>query len=669
MAGRTRPPLARCRSLVPLALVARRLRRRRAARHARARRVPRRRRSTTSSSRCSSSPAVVFVLVQGGVLFLAWRFRKRKDDDDSLPPQVHGNIKLEIGWTILPALAARGRRRRVGAHPPRPRRDAPEDAMQVTVVGQQWWWEYQLRRRRRRRGRHRHRQRPGDPRRRADRARHHSRATSSTRSGSPRSTARRTPCPGATHPLTIEADEPGVFRGQCTEFCGLSHAYMRMRVVALSEADYEAWAGEPARGRGGARPASWPRQGMELFRTTCSRCHLVTGPGGNEDVREEDGIEGAALVAGAAPNLTHFASRGVFAGAIFDLWVDQRRQRRGRRRRDRRGAATSPTSRRGCATRRPRSRWPRTRQRGMPDLDLTEEQIDALVAYLRDAGVAAAWRSSNDPPTPWRCRPAAPCRAQRPRRVRPAAGQDGVALVGQHRRPQEDRHHVRRLGAVLPRHRRHRGPGRSASQLAAPGQKLLSADLYNQVFTMHGITMIFLVVMPLGAAFMNYLIPLQIGARDVAFPRLNALSFWTFLVGGIFLNTSWFLGGGADGGWFAYAPNTGVVFSPEPRHGLLRHRPADHRHRLARRCRQPGRHRAQPAGAGHDAHEDAGVHLDEPRHPGPAGVRHAGHLGGAVPAHLRPAVRRQLLQRAAAAPTRCCGSTCSGSSAIPRSTS
>jgi cytochrome c oxidase subunit 1 len=104
------------------------------------------------------------------------------------------------------------------------------------------------------------------------------------------------------------------------------------------------------------------------------------------------------------------------------------------------------------------------------------------------------------------------------------------------------------------------------SQLAAPGQKLLSADLYNQVFTMHGITMIFLAIMPMGAAFMNYLIPLQIGARDVAFPRLNALSFWTFLCGGIFLNTSWMLGGGADGGWFGYAPNSGVIFSPS--HGM-----------------------------------------------------------------------------------------------------
>jgi cytochrome c oxidase subunit 1 len=104
------------------------------------------------------------------------------------------------------------------------------------------------------------------------------------------------------------------------------------------------------------------------------------------------------------------------------------------------------------------------------------------------------------------------------------------------------------------------------AQLAAPGQELYSADLYNQLFTMHGVTMIFLVVIPLGAAFMNYLMPLQIGARDVAFPRVNALSFWVFLFGGLFLNTSWFLGGGADGGWFAYAPNTGVTFSPG--HGM-----------------------------------------------------------------------------------------------------
>ena len=103
-------------------------------------------------------------------------------------------------------------------------------------------------------------------------------------------------------------------------------------------------------------------------------------------------------------------------------------------------------------------------------------------------------------------------------------------------------------------------------QLATPNGKLLSADLYNQVYTMHGTTMVFLVVMPIGAAFMNYLLPLQVGARDVAFPRLNALSFWVFLFGGVVLNSSWLLGGGADGGWFNYAPNNGVIFSPT--HGI-----------------------------------------------------------------------------------------------------
>ena len=99
-------------------------------------------------------------------------------------------------------------------------------------------------------------------------------------------------------------------------------------------------------------------------------------------------------------------------------------------------------------------------------------------------------------------------------------------------------------------------------QLAGPEGTVLSADKYNQMFTMHATTMIFLFVMPMAAAFANYLIPLQVGARDVAFPRLNALSFWIFIFGGVFLNTSWFLGGGADGGWFMYAPNSDTPFSP-----------------------------------------------------------------------------------------------------------
>jgi len=93
-------------------------------------------------------------------------------------------------------------------------------------------------------------------------------------------------------------------------------------------------------------------------------------------------------------------------------------------------------------------------------------------------------------------------------------------------------------------------------QLAQPSQNILSPSVYNEIFTMHGITMVFLVVMPLSAAFINYLVPLMIGARDVAFPRMNAFSYWAFLFGGLFIYSSWFLGGAPDGGWFGYAPNS-----------------------------------------------------------------------------------------------------------------
>src|SRR4051812_49218823 len=96
-------------------------------------------------------------------------------------------------------------------------------------------------------------------------------------------------------------------------------------------------------------------------------------------------------------------------------------------------------------------------------------------------------------------------------------------------------------------------------QLAQPNGTILSATQYNELFTMHGTTMIFLVVMPMSSAFMNYLVPLQIGARDVAFPRLNAFSYWVFLLGGVFLYSSFILGGAPNGGWFGYAPNTSIV--------------------------------------------------------------------------------------------------------------
>jgi cytochrome c oxidase subunit 1 len=100
--------------------------------------------------------------------------------------------------------------------------------------------------------------------------------------------------------------------------------------------------------------------------------------------------------------------------------------------------------------------------------------------------------------------------------------------------------------------------------LGTPENTFLSAETYNQLFTMHGTTMIFLAIMPLSAMFFNYLIPLQIGARDVAFPRLNAFSYWVFLFGGLFLNSSFLFGAAPDGGWFGYANQTSKQFSPGP---------------------------------------------------------------------------------------------------------
>ena len=316
---------------------------------------------------------LVFVIVQGGVLFLAWRYRRRKDDDGSLPDQVHGNTKLELAWTILPAILLAG----VGGASVLTILDLaekPKDAMEVTVIGQQWWWEYRYD---------------------VDHdgtddiitandlvipAGQKVALTITSRDvihsfWIPALNGKRDAVPGREHPLTIEADEPGVFRGQCTEFCGLSHGYMRMRVVALDKAAYADWSANQLEGAQDPTTAL-ALDGQEVFRNTCSQCHRVRGPGGNDEQ-----FKGAALVAGAAPDLTHLASRGVFAGGIFDLWID----------RDENdevdiaelGGQFNVADLKAWL-RDPPGRKPMYPQggRGMPNLKLSEVQIDALVAYL-----------------------------------------------------------------------------------------------------------------------------------------------------------------------------------------------------------------------------------------------------------------------------------------------
>ncbi len=93
-------------------------------------------------------------------------------------------------------------------------------------------------------------------------------------------------------------------------------------------------------------------------------------------------------------------------------------------------------------------------------------------------------------------------------------------------------------------------------QLAEPNNSLISPEAYNQIFTMHGTTMVFLVVVPMLIGFMTYLSPLMIGTRDMAFPRLNALSFWLLVFGGLLLYYSFIAGGAPNAGWFSYAPLT-----------------------------------------------------------------------------------------------------------------
>jgi cytochrome c oxidase subunit 1/cytochrome c oxidase subunit I+III len=100
-------------------------------------------------------------------------------------------------------------------------------------------------------------------------------------------------------------------------------------------------------------------------------------------------------------------------------------------------------------------------------------------------------------------------------------------------------------------------------QLAGPEMRLLHPEAYDQLFTMHGVTMIFWYAAPILSGFANYLIPLMLGARDMAFPRLNAFSYWMFLLSGVFVYASLLIGQAPHGGWFAYVPYTSIRFSPQ----------------------------------------------------------------------------------------------------------
>ena len=184
-------------------------------------------------------------------------------------------------------------------------------------------------------------------------------------------------------------------------------------------------------------------------------------------------------------------------------------------------------------------------------------------------------------------------------------------------------------------------------QLAGPEQDIISAEIFNQLFTMHGTTMIFLAIMPLSAAFFNYVIPLQIGARDVAFPRLNAFSYWTFLAGAIILKISWFTGGATNAGWFGYAPLTSVQQNPGTGIDYWIVSLQVFGHRVTGRVVQFHGHHHQHEGAGHVLHASSAVHLDDVYHEHPDCSCIPGHHGRSNRIVLRPQLRHELLQRRA----------------------
>ena len=253
----------------------------------------------------------VFILVEGIIVFAVLKWRHREgDDDDDMPAQMHGNTKLEIGWTILPALIL-GVIAVFTVPVVFDLNAKPADALEVTVTGQKYWWGYQ------------YDSQPefgitdsegivtanelhipaGQP--------VYLTLTSPDVIHSfwaPRLNGKRDVVPGRTHTWSLEAFEPGAYSGQCAEFCGISHANMRLKVVAHDRAGWDEWVEQMQQEP--LKPLTGPAaEGFTLFaQKGCAGCHRVGGA-----------YEEVAPDSPAAPDLTHLFSRDCFAGCIYDL--------------------------------------------------------------------------------------------------------------------------------------------------------------------------------------------------------------------------------------------------------------------------------------------------------------------------------------------------------------
>ena len=341
---------------------------------------------------------LVGVIVMGVIIYVVVRYRDR---GQPIPEQTHGKPALEIGLTILPALILIGVAvPTVGTLLALSKTDDTECV--VNVTGQQWWWEIDYPPQAGCGG--------------IDRALITSgqmviptgtkvlvRGTSRDVIHSwwiPRLNGKRDMVPGRVQTVRLEADEPGIYAGQCTEFCGLSHANMRMEVVALSPEDFATWLANQTAEYTAPEESSLAADGEAVFLSQCASCHQVDG------LLTADGAPAIAapetrVYAGAAPNLTHLMSRNTFAGATFDLLTSSCREAVWEASPEEFGAAYLAGVTPACLNSVDLREWLRNAPekkpmyadpteleatdfltRGMPYLALSEEQIDQLVAYL-----------------------------------------------------------------------------------------------------------------------------------------------------------------------------------------------------------------------------------------------------------------------------------------------
>ena len=340
---------------------------------------------------------IIGLIVAVAVIYTMIKYRDR---GQPIPEQTHGKPALEITLTIIPALIlAVVSVFTFGAIFKLAKTDDTE--MIINVTGQQWWWEYDY---------------PVQNEfgitqpiissgqlvmpvgtkvllRETSRDVIHSYWI-------PALNGKRDAVPGRIHTLRLEADKPGIYAGQCTEFCGLSHANMRMEAVALSKEDFAKWVANQQAPYVAPAKDSLAKQGEEVFLNQCVRCHQVNG------LTRADGTPAIAapdenVWSGAAPNLTRLMTRNTFAGAMFDLLSKQCRDEVWNAPSDVVGAKDLVGVTEECLNQKDLRAWLRNapevkpmyanpadlavsngKYRGMPYLALSEDDINKLVAYL-----------------------------------------------------------------------------------------------------------------------------------------------------------------------------------------------------------------------------------------------------------------------------------------------